>query len=538
MDMPRTITAEETTPIILGKPGENQAQQVIFDITPWIETFGEGECTLLHQGTEQDSGYLCPVVQQGSQVIWTVRQEDIAAAAEGGRCELCYTVGQVRVKSVVFSTAVEEGLVSGDTPPAPWQDWMDEVQEIAWEIRRNMIPDFHLETNGHLTVTVGEGEAVDLGSVKGATGAKGSKGDKGDTGDPGYTPQKGTDYFTPAEVDAVAACAADMVRQDDALLCWSGEKTYASGAVTNHNGFLWKNTSGASTTGTEPGTDYNVWNVTYCNRNLLDNPRLTVNQRGWSSGSVGGEYTVDRWKTFVNYATTGTFQMSGGEMVISNGGDDNRCGIVQYFETPLTGMTATFSARVSGTGRMIFAEGGSYRKTKAFEDADGIVSVTFAIGDYHIDRICLFADAGETLTVSEVKVEQGTVSTLVNEPPADAGQELLKCQRYFYRLVGTSYTMNLGVALAVSSTRLLLTLQMPVPMRDFPTVTASGGDCMIITPALSGDTEAKVSTSVSNVNSGSTRYRTVSVYTTGLTKGTPYNVLLAPGGYLDFSAEL
>ena len=32
---------------------------------------------------------------------------------------------------------------------------------------------------------------------------KGDKGDPGKTGDPGYTPVKGTDYFTPEEADAI-----------------------------------------------------------------------------------------------------------------------------------------------------------------------------------------------------------------------------------------------------------------------------------------------------------------------------------------------
>ena len=51
-------------------------------------------------------------------------------------------------------------------------------------------------------------------TIKGDPGAKGDKGDKGDSvkgdkGDPGYTPVKGTDYFTEADktelVNAVLA---------------------------------------------------------------------------------------------------------------------------------------------------------------------------------------------------------------------------------------------------------------------------------------------------------------------------------------------
>ena len=51
------------------------------------------------------------------------------------------------------------------------------------------------DKNGTTTATVKNGKT----GATGAPGADGAKGDKGDKGDPGYTPVKGTDYYTQAD---------------------------------------------------------------------------------------------------------------------------------------------------------------------------------------------------------------------------------------------------------------------------------------------------------------------------------------------------
>lgn len=58
-------------------------------------------------------------------------------------------------------------------------------------------------SSGSPSVTVRQGSdgmlVLDFTLEKGDKGDKGDKGEKGNTGSPGYTPLKGTDYWTEAE---------------------------------------------------------------------------------------------------------------------------------------------------------------------------------------------------------------------------------------------------------------------------------------------------------------------------------------------------
>lgn len=72
-----------------------------------------------------------------------------------------------------------------------------------------------------LTVTSASGtSSTDLKGEKGdtgATGPQGTKGDKGDPGTAGYTPVKGTDYWTAADKSEIAAQAAALVNTSGKL---------------------------------------------------------------------------------------------------------------------------------------------------------------------------------------------------------------------------------------------------------------------------------------------------------------------------------
>ena len=66
-----------------------------------------------------------------------------------------------------------------------------------------------IKTDGHLYLTLSNGNVVDAGNAKGDTGAvgatgakgdEGDKGDKGDKGDTGDTPVKGVDYWTEEDI--------------------------------------------------------------------------------------------------------------------------------------------------------------------------------------------------------------------------------------------------------------------------------------------------------------------------------------------------
>jgi len=74
--------------------------------------------------------------------------------------------------------------------------------------------------------------------------------------------------------------------------------------------------------------------------------------------------------------------------------------------------------------------------------------------------------AAGTRSISRVKLELGPVSTLALDPPADYGETLRKCLRYY---LGAAYVPPL-LAKAQGTAEVRMPLAFPVPMRAFPTL--------------------------------------------------------------------
>ena len=166
---------------------------------------------------------------------------------------------------------------------------------------------------------------------------------------------------------------------------WSAHTSYSADGWCVHNGELWHNTSGTSSTGVEPGTDYTVWNVTYSNENLLDNPWFTVNQRGAVTYSVGG-YGVDRWKL-----------VSGTAVVTENGIQLNGT-LRQTLDISLENGVNASVKLYSGTAIATY-----YNATKQFD---------------------IVSSGG---IIRSAKLERGAISTLANDLPPDDSTEFVKC---------------------------------------------------------------------------------------------------------------
>lgn len=93
----------------LGVAGENNVTQVQFDISPWIEDFGNGEVTLLNQRSVDASPYIVPIAVEDGSVIWTISATDSARSGVGN-CMLIYTADSSVKKSVVYKTFLASSL--------------------------------------------------------------------------------------------------------------------------------------------------------------------------------------------------------------------------------------------------------------------------------------------------------------------------------------------------------------------------------------------------------------------------------------------
>lgn len=167
------------------------------------------------------------------------------------------------------------------------------------------------------------------------------------------------------------------------------------------------------------------------NKNILQNWdfRKPVNQRGLTSYS-NVMYTIDRWLWTVAVPTRSVTIQSGYVTITNNAGTTGIFG--QKLEALEPG-TYTLS--------VLFTDGTVENKTLTW---DGLTlteqSTSFGTLSLRlVDGFPTFAmgiGASKTINVKAVKLEKSQASTLVNDPVADYGEQLLLCKRY-YRLWST-----------------------------------------------------------------------------------------------------
>lgn len=134
-----TITIGGSVPpgIVLGRRGENEATQVIFDVSSLISTYGSGTAVLMAKRPPDTAAYPVTVEQDGNTVTWTVTNADTVYQG-GGECELFWYVGETLAKSFVYSTSIGKDI--GETteePPDAYQTWVDNLTALGAETAQN-----------------------------------------------------------------------------------------------------------------------------------------------------------------------------------------------------------------------------------------------------------------------------------------------------------------------------------------------------------------------------------------------------------------
>lgn len=276
------------------------------------------------------------------------------------------------------------------------------------------------------------------------------------------------------------------------------------------------------------------------NRNLLDNPWFTVNQRLATTVTLNGAeaYIADRWIA----GAFGTYtRNSDGTITITVPSDGNFAGLTQRIDPVYKGGTYTYSLRLSddtiislqgtmpnGSGLNIYNITINGTAWQALFRSDGSA--------YWITLRCNVANA--TLTVKAAKLELGSYSTLANDVPPDYAEELAKCQRYFWRLGNATY-LTACIALAESATQAFGDVILPVPMRAQPSV-QTNGTFLCYTAAQSITITSLTGNALSYPTVNPNRVALRATVASGLTIGTFYNIQSRnnAAAYIDFSADL
>ena len=141
----RTVPATSNALLFLGKKGENLATQVIFPfVKEWAELYGEGTFQLIYQRYGDNAPYAVALSTDEENVMWPVTNTDTDKVGSG-KCELQYYVtdeneNQILAKSVTFITKVVESLDNaGETPPEPWESWIEQILEAGSDAEQSAI---------------------------------------------------------------------------------------------------------------------------------------------------------------------------------------------------------------------------------------------------------------------------------------------------------------------------------------------------------------------------------------------------------------
>ena len=239
--------------------------------------------------------------------------------------------------------------------------------------------------------------------------------------------------------------------------------------------------------------------ATVSNPNLLINPDFKVNQRG-VSGTFSGikKYFVDRWQL-----VSGTVTVNSDGTLTLNGS------ICQPLENAVgSNVTASVSAG-----------------TAVYDDTTKTFTIT-----------------GNGDVISWAKLEIG--STATDFSPPDPTTELLKCYRFFYRIgKNIAYPNHLSNTSRIACRAAIIKIvvayfQLPVEMRDTPTILVEGTPWCFDTLDTDESTRVTVGASGTMFSSTKTGYQIGIRLDDHFTADIDGYITPLGTGYTDFNAEI
>ena len=152
------------------------------------------------------------------------------------------------------------------------------------------------------------------------------------------------------------------------------------------------------------------------------------------------------------------------------------------------------------------------------------------------NQVNLWDDADNYFRMTGCQLEIGTTATEFEY--RSFGDELSLCQRYFYKMTGNNDDMA-AIGFAASSSDNYFNIELPVPMRDYPTLTGSATAARFYSANVGQDFNLNSLSLSSNMTNANPK-RVMLYVDQGGTSGGYGGVLhfQEASGFLEFSAEL
>lgn len=128
------VTSTKSFAINLGRQGENDITEIIFDYSGLAEEYGEGILSCIVQRRKGDDPYPALMTAVDHMATWNVSSADTAYAGTG-KIQLSYVVDEQVKKSIIYKIKVEPSILpTSEEPPEPIQNYLDQMVEIGTQV--------------------------------------------------------------------------------------------------------------------------------------------------------------------------------------------------------------------------------------------------------------------------------------------------------------------------------------------------------------------------------------------------------------------
>lgn len=204
--------------ICIGKQGENLATRIDVDVTPWKTEYPTGIISLFVV-PPVGNGYLAAIEIHENTVRWPIRDTDTAYDGSG-KAELILkdADGTVIKSATAYTTCIPS--ISADEPADPPEAIQPWVEQILDAIASGALAGIGIESLEQTTIstddsginiwtaTLTDGSTYQFevrNGQRGEKGETGATGAQGPAGANGYTPVRGTDYWTAADQEQIVS---------------------------------------------------------------------------------------------------------------------------------------------------------------------------------------------------------------------------------------------------------------------------------------------------------------------------------------------
>lgn len=280
------VDAARNAVTCIGRLGENEAREVRINVSSIVRQFPGCTFTVLNKRPGDPDAYPVPaanVRQDGENVLWTVTSGDLTR--EGiGQFEVRASVGGTVVKTIIYTSRIENALDGSGEVPEPWEDWVTEVTDAA--DRAEAAAEL-LENPGTTAETLEPGSQATASYADGVFSfgiPAGADGHDGDPGADGFSPvasvSKSGDTATISITDKTGTTTATVKDGTDGQDGQPGADGYSPSASVSKSGATATITitdkSGTTTATVSDGTP------------VIDDTS-TAADKVWSAQKVSGE---------------------------------------------------------------------------------------------------------------------------------------------------------------------------------------------------------------------------------------------------------